>query len=62
MRKPETQAQSDQTAAAAVQNQEANGGKAPVRQQAADDPLIAKLIDVVQQVVESREGLKQEIE
>jgi len=60
MRKPETQAQTDQ--AAAGQNQDGNGAKAPARPLALDDPLIAKLIDVVQQVVESREGLMQQVE
>ena len=62
MKKTETQAQSDQTSAAAGQNHEANGGKAPVRPNALDDPLVAKLIDIVQQVVESREGLKLQVE
>ena len=60
MKKPEMQAQSEQSQAG--QNQEANGGKAPVRSQAFDDPLIAKLIDVVQQVIDSRELLKQQVE
>lgn len=61
MRKPETQAQTDQPQAAG-QDPEANGGKAPVRPQAVDDPLVTKLIDVVQQVIESREALKHEVE
>lgn len=61
MRKPEMQAQSDQTAAAG-QNQEPNVGKAPVRPHANDDPLITKLIDTVHEVIESREVLKQQVE
>jgi len=60
MKKPEGQAQSDPSQAAG-QDQEANG-KAPVRSQAFDDPLVAKLIDIVQQVIDSREQLKQQIE
>jgi len=61
MKKPEMQAQSEQMAAA-NQNQEAGGGKAPVRPHANDDPLITKLIDIVHEVIESREGLKQQVE
>ena len=61
MKKPEAQVQSDQ-AHEAGQGQDANGGKAPVRSQALDDPLIAKLVDIVQQVIDSREVLKQQIE
>jgi chromosome segregation ATPase len=61
MKKPETQAQSEPTSSA-VQDQEAGGNKAPARPNALDDPLVAKLIDIVQQVVESREALKAQVE
>jgi hypothetical protein len=61
MRKPETQAHTDQTAAAG-QAQETNGGKAPVSPHAVDDPLVTKLIDIVHEMIESRESLKHQVE
>lgn len=61
VRKPENQAYTEQ-AAQAGQVQEANGGKGQPRQSVIDDPLVTKLHDIVQQVVESREALKQQVE
>jgi hypothetical protein len=60
MKKPEMQAQSEQTAAANP-TKETGGGKPPVRPHT-DDPLVTKLIDIVHEVIESREGLKQQVE